>query len=199
MSAGSRWASLWAARVRPSPGNVVAFALDGEQRGALNRRGIDDIVAMHEQATRQQVFLEHRRRSTETSSHPHRPLFRSQSRIIGHAAMMPVAAPISDGQKTQWKRRVSLAAAFASLRPGQSSTYPREGLARPCTNRRNSAPRPMPTPSLANAGATAAAPQRSSSASDLLVEVQESNTPNLYRPVDPLTLPHQCQGIVPIR
>jgi hypothetical protein len=38
--------------------------------------------------------------------------------------MMPVAAPISDGQKMQWNRRVSLATARASLRSSQSSTYP---------------------------------------------------------------------------
>src|SRR5205814_5600949 len=39
--------------------NVVALALDGHERGALDRTGIDALAAMHEAPARQIVIDEH--------------------------------------------------------------------------------------------------------------------------------------------
>ena len=39
--------------------DIVAFAFHGQQRGALDRPGIDDAAAIFEDAARQMIFLEH--------------------------------------------------------------------------------------------------------------------------------------------
>ena len=39
--------------------HVVALALDGHQRGILDRRAVDALAAVHHRAPRQRVLLEH--------------------------------------------------------------------------------------------------------------------------------------------